>query len=307
VSRERWGTFSVADHKRPRAFVAEVLLYDRLVIPYPPTPEERERWTAQTWKPDLLDKKLEILGEEIAIRAPWNEWAEERYKSRMDAAKSVNFDGVYVVGEQDKVDAFHMTRMILAQDCRPALPKGVAKVWALAAYPSFDAYQRDKKQTAGGDPQEALAMILSNQFLVPESPGKSDDELLKQAVALAQRDDFKEKRATFHRWQEDIIEQEIPPDKAVEEMEEYLKQYNNIVKKAEGEVYWKYAFMAIPVALSIATAGLGAPLFVAGATGLISVAAFAKFDRKPKIDSGDCDAAAMIHDVQDHFKPTRRG
>jgi hypothetical protein len=34
---ELWGTFSVKDHLRERAFVAEVLLYDRLVIPRPPT------------------------------------------------------------------------------------------------------------------------------------------------------------------------------------------------------------------------------------------------------------------------------
>ena len=27
---ELWGTFSVRDHLRPRSFIAEVLLYDRL-------------------------------------------------------------------------------------------------------------------------------------------------------------------------------------------------------------------------------------------------------------------------------------
>jgi hypothetical protein len=45
-------------------------------------------------------------------------------------------------------------------------------------------------------------------------------------------------------------------------------------------------------------APLGTPFVVAGATGLLSVAAFAKLDRKPKIDAGECQAAAMIHDVQ---------
>ena len=30
---EIWGTFSVMDHLRPGAFLAEVVLYDRLVIP----------------------------------------------------------------------------------------------------------------------------------------------------------------------------------------------------------------------------------------------------------------------------------
>lgn len=301
MSRERWGTFSVADHLRPRAFVAEVLLYDRLVIPCPLTAEERARWTGLRWEPEQLDHKLEILGDEMTIRVPWDQWRQERYRTRLAAARHVNYDGINVLNEQGKVDPFHMTRMILAQDCRPELPKGVAKVWALAAYPSFNAYQEDENQKTREEQREKLAMVLTHQFLVPEDRGKSDDEMLKKAVELAKRDDFKEKRSKFHRWQEDIIEKEIPESKAVEEMEEYLGKYNGVVKQATKDVYWKYAFMVIPVAVGIATAPLGAPLVIAGATGLLSVAAFAKFERRPKIDAGECEAAAIIHDIQKNF------
>ena len=42
---ETWGTFAVDDHLGKRAFVADVLLYDRLVIPVPDA-RERERWIA---------------------------------------------------------------------------------------------------------------------------------------------------------------------------------------------------------------------------------------------------------------------
>lgn len=301
MSRERWGTFSVVDHQRSRAFVAVVLLYDRPVVPYPLNDEERSRWSAQQWKPDLLDAKLEILPEEMIIRAPWNGYTQERYKSRVAAAKDVSFDGKHVVEEQAKVDAFHMTRMVLAQDCRPTLPRSVTKVWALAAYPSLLSYQEDQPAQLKSDRQENLAMVLKRRFLVPESKNKSDDELLAQAVDLASRDEFKERRAKFHRWQEDIIEQEIPPKEAVAELEEHLKKFDAVVRKTNIETCLKFAFMAIPAAVGIATAGVGLPLVVAGASGLVSVASFACFDRKPKIDAGDCDAAAMIHDVQEHF------
>jgi hypothetical protein len=33
VTDELWGTFAVDDHLRPGAFIAEILLFDRLVIP----------------------------------------------------------------------------------------------------------------------------------------------------------------------------------------------------------------------------------------------------------------------------------
>jgi hypothetical protein len=301
MSRERWGTFSVVDHLQPRAFVAEALLYDRLIVPYPPNAEERARWSKQQREPDVLDAKLDVLPEDMVIRTPWNEFAQERYKSRVAVAKDVSFDGDHIVAEQPSVDALHMTRMILAQECRPKLPKGVTKVWAFAAYPSLMAYQKDQAEATKAERQEILAMVLRHRFLVPESEGKSDDELLAQAVALARRDDFKERRAKFHRWQEDIIEQEIAPAEAVAEMEELMQQFEAIAKKARIDTYWKFAFMAIPAAIGLATAGAGMPLVVAGASGLVSIAAFARFDRKPRIDAGDCDAAAMVHDVLQHF------
>ena len=33
---ERWATFAVNDHLQVKPFVADVLLYDKLVVPYPP-------------------------------------------------------------------------------------------------------------------------------------------------------------------------------------------------------------------------------------------------------------------------------
>jgi hypothetical protein len=41
---ERWGTFSVIDHKNAASLVPEVLLYDPLVIPVPSDDNENQRW-----------------------------------------------------------------------------------------------------------------------------------------------------------------------------------------------------------------------------------------------------------------------
>ena len=61
MSKQVWGTFSVKDHCDPNAFVAEVMLYDRLVIPVPPDAEERERWEKSGWQPDRLVLQREIV------------------------------------------------------------------------------------------------------------------------------------------------------------------------------------------------------------------------------------------------------
>lgn len=60
---ETWGTYSVRDHSRSRAFVADVLLYDRLMIPYPPNEAEVERWKTSGWDPDRLKTCLQTLGD----------------------------------------------------------------------------------------------------------------------------------------------------------------------------------------------------------------------------------------------------
>lgn len=50
------GTFAVDDHLREHASVAELVLFDRLVLPKPPEndTDEYARWTAFGWRPDDL-------------------------------------------------------------------------------------------------------------------------------------------------------------------------------------------------------------------------------------------------------------
>ena len=51
MSIERWGAYSVVDHKDARKLAADVLLYDRLVLPTPPD-QDRERWVKNKWDPE---------------------------------------------------------------------------------------------------------------------------------------------------------------------------------------------------------------------------------------------------------------
>ena len=302
MSRQRWGTFSVVDHQRPRAFVAEVLLYDKLIIPTPSDAAERARWRDIGRDPDRLDRSLDIL-DKTAIRVPWDEPKREAFNTRFASAKAAAFDADNLAqAKAAKVDSLYITRMLLAQDFLPEMPKGVI-AWPIAAYASCKDYRKDKARQTPAERKESLAMVLTHRFFVPEEPGKSDEEMLTKAVLLAQRDDFQQKRAKFHEWQDGIIRDGIPDAKAVEEMEDYLRQFDDIAKKAKADVYWRWAFMAIPALIATGTAGLGAPLVAAGAAGLISVAAFAKFDSKPKIEAGQYESAAMIHDVERTFRP----
>ena len=76
---QRWGAFSVVDHKDARALAADVLLYDRLVLPTP-ADWDMERWVRNKWDPEGLKLRMKQLGE-LAIPATWDldrqkQWAE---------------------------------------------------------------------------------------------------------------------------------------------------------------------------------------------------------------------------------------
>jgi hypothetical protein len=300
MTRERWGTFSVKDHKMPRAFVADVLLYDRLIIPTPSDPTERERWFSVGWSPDTLDKKLELLGDR-SIHVPWYQFREEEFMNRYKLNEGVLFDTNNISAAIDsKIDLLYMTRSVLANERLPKLPPGVSKIWPIAAYPAFYNYKEERTQKAIENKEEELAMMLSQRFLVPDDDGKSDDELLLQAIQLSSDDDFRKKRQALFEWQDGIIEQKIPAELAIKEMEDLLTQYNEILRKSRLKLTYKYAFLAIEVAVAIAGAKLGDPIATTAA--LAGITKFAVLDRKLDINAGDCKAAAMMHDFENKFK-----
>ena len=75
MSRQLWGTYSVNDHCIPSAFVADLVLYDRLVVPVPPSGDHAEfkRWQDNGWRPERLQRLLEVEGVGSFVRqVPWD-------------------------------------------------------------------------------------------------------------------------------------------------------------------------------------------------------------------------------------------
>jgi hypothetical protein len=287
----------------PAPFVSDVLLFDRLVIPVPPADGSDDKFW-EKFDPEQLRACLKILGvktdtqDGLALTVPWDDAKHKRFDTRMSHASALATQ--HRSPEQTYYnDPFQMTRQLIKDEFLPALPKGASKAWTVAAYRSSNAYRRE---LAKADPnrQRRVAALMSHRFLTPSEPDPKH-EILKRAVDLTTSKGFRDKRAAFYEWQEGIIEQEIADDKAVEEMEGLLKQYNDATRKAFKNVLLKYAFTVIPIGLGMTGAVIGGSttgLILAGSGGLVSVAKYWTFDRKPVIEAGDLDAAAMIHDAR---------
>jgi hypothetical protein len=88
---ERWGSLSVSDHIDTASLAANVLLYDRLVLPVmagQADRDERAYWKARGWNPDLQRKRLDQL-DELAICRPWNAERRATFKTRLAELKGL--------------------------------------------------------------------------------------------------------------------------------------------------------------------------------------------------------------------------
>lgn len=296
---ERWGTFSVIDHKNAAALVPEVLLYDRLVIPFPPDDVERKRWRDRGWEPELLDRRLEVLGG-LAVKASWDLERQKTFREWMGKLHTVQEDADGMVTEVEQQLPYILTRRILAQQ-PPVLPAGITRVVTVAAYQS----EADLKThfLLGARPAESeratLGFLLAHRFAVPadENPEKA----LRKAVDLTTKDDhFRENRRKLYAWQEEIVREGVTPEIAIQEMDQMIEAYNRSVERAIKTVYYKYAFTIAGIALGLAGAAIGNPLWTASS--LLSIVQFATLDRKPVIEAGENAPAAMFHDVEAKFR-----
>jgi hypothetical protein len=217
-----WGTFSVHDHLHDEAFLREVLVFDRLVIPYPDpeTPGEWARWErpdpsdlSVTWNPGLLKDILKILGTEaepghngahVAMRSMWNPatWGMVQSNAKIAELASGN--------------PYYATALGYAYGiAEPGLIPEVVE--AVAAYRSKKDWLRDTRPARTPDPAPALgadpkripvteALIqIPRPLMLPPADGKPMDKL-RAAVELSQDSDFQDARRAYFTWFRDFME-----------------------------------------------------------------------------------------------------
>jgi len=329
--REIWGTFSVRDHLVERAFIADVLLYDRLVIPTQPEGGDPKKWPAE-WDLARQQRLLGVLGE-LAVPIPWTEARRQHWQTRFDdvrreqrgSARTETVAGVAMdvgnaraAGEDDL--PYHVTRMVLADSAnapaddrlfRRLRATGKARpgseLEAVAAYPSFDAFSGDVPIAEPSAPAKAPmcppTAIFGWNFFVPASAngGEAEDlKLLEKAIRLAKRADYIELRGEFYKWLSDISEGLVPPPEARADMEKRIAEYQKLM---EGEEWKKRTRRAVKVADAFA-GGLGLVNEVAGAVteGFLGTAdIFAAEGGSPPGLTPRIKVAAMFHDTQRKF------
>jgi hypothetical protein len=332
---ELWGTFAVDDHLRPRAFVAEAILFDRLVIPMPPRGNEAAyaEWLQSGWQPGRLLEIRKRLGPQ-AIPVPWNDelrkrWREEYSPAVRRGPRQAELGGE-VVSEvrainnmPEGTDPKLLTRQVLANKLNDVLDDDadrelVREIRALdidpaatpevvVGYGSLANYQADlPAESAVGNQQTPPpgdgnpTLFVTWDFLVPEDSSLPDEDLLIKAVALNSKEEFRDSRRQFHEWRRKLAEKGVSVDQARSEMSRCLAVYNGIVAKERRRTRRLTALQAVAAAAPLADfIHMGVGVVAGAALGGASLLA-ERWYPHCRVSARNS-VAALIHDSREAF------
>lgn len=307
---ETWGVFSVTDHLNRRAFVADVLLYDRLVIPVPDA-NERKRWTDLGRQPDILKRKLDILeefagqtGHNLVERLNWTGDFRDILDSvypdeRLEARETVN-----------PARANALDRDILAEGMREGIFGKASTPEIVPAYTSYSAMNSELKseETVSADriarPDDRLVGVVGWEFFVPEDSALDDDSLLKKAVQLVQDEEFRVAREAFHELRREVTRLDASPDQFLEELKSKLSDYQKATARAararvKTTTLRAFALVGASVGLVAAIAAMPPVGIASAAVTLASVGV--DIGWRTPLRGQAPPAVAMFHDARKHF------
>jgi hypothetical protein len=262
VGREVWGTYSVRDHLHEHPWAADVLLYDRLVIPVPSSPGspgdpvEWARWEASGWQPERQQELLTVLGDR-AYPVPWtpflrDQWSALHTDAQAGLARQVGAEA----HRPTAANPYVATAMVLGQ----GLPSRVTAVTAVATYRSLADLEAAVALRQLGPyeplPGGQLTVVIGREFLAPDPAEFTDDRDLLRAALDIEDDDVRRRRAAYWRWQREFLRDGMFVDQdsiadALEEMQDLVADEQRAVRRSRIRLVTLFALATATAAAAL--------------------------------------------------------
>jgi hypothetical protein len=283
MSLQIWGCYSVADHLASRAFVADVLLYERLVIPVPPANDaaQLKEWKNAGWNPERQEELLEVLGGK-AMQVPWTASRRDEWQRRWSTALTAQEIHEVAAGP----NPYLVTRMQISEEVgKRAHEQHDVRALAIYADPvRFDSEWQIRKafpfvgrkrrvlgmsdqdepeapKDAVMPPEQAgLARFLVGKFVFPEDQTLADKDLLDRALQFAAAGKLAAWRTEFHGWLDNISKSEISDARIAREMGQLIDAYNRAVRSRKGATIVRQSATLVGSGVGIGAAIWGGPL-----------------------------------------------
>jgi len=304
--------------------VGDVLIYDRLIVPVP-AEGEAELWRKwqQRWNPSRQAELLGVIDAEspgLLYRVPWTAsddigWrAHAEREQRLSLGRAASDDVAQIqeakAADPDSVGQYAERRYLVDQvdprrdrELRGAVPPGDVEV--VTAYGSHHLFSRDVPLETEGDADADLTLLSAFAWplIVPSDSRRSDADLLKDALELANRDETRDYRLAFHRWRRDLPSG-ITTSDARKELEEMITRYGDAMRRARKRSRLR---MAAIVLVAGSAAGLAAAFADPAAAGPIAAsgAGLERYLQARKLQTRVPEylfAGALFHEARERFK-----
>lgn len=263
--KQRWAAFSVKAHRDLGSLAADILLYDRIILPVPEDDAESDRWMRKNWAPDkLAPLVVKAAGHIIAV--PWTAQLQREWKTRSDAMKSL-----------DKELSYGMTGVIYAsyppawQEISASLQPGeqpVRKPSLLAGFQSPGEAQAElglgpaevaKKETEPGGRGVDHVVALKVRHMVHEPDIPDYEEKFLAAVSLVENSRFQEARRNLFDWEDAMYADGWTPEEVEKELPGLEEAYRDAVRAANKHMVVRAVTTLLPGAAGWAVTAMGQP------------------------------------------------
>jgi hypothetical protein len=301
-----WGTYSVRDHTYEHPFVADVVLYDKLVVPVPPPPENPEhetewrRWEKAGWNPSLQQKLLAVLGERV-ITIPWDAEVRALYGQKREEERAAQGLSLSLSNPFAATGDVVLYRLVQTGQ----LHADAAAINAVATYRRLvdleNAIGLREVTEATRLPAGQAVAIVGRELLVPDSNHyKSDGDLLKAALELSAKTDIS-LRQDYWDWQQRFFSQQETDYRAIQnsvkDMADLLIQEQKNLRRERGRLTSIFVLTIGGIGLTLAGNPIG-PFALGGA--FVEVGKFVVSDLIPG-RSNSSSPAAVLYDSRPHL------
>jgi hypothetical protein len=280
---QRWGVFSVIDHKDEIRLATELMLYDKIAVPTPIERDKKDlkRWQEKGWEPKHLTEIIRRPNlKHLFIEAEWDLDRQKNWKIKFEQAKAAinKVNSKIQQGIDNRVAAAAAENAHRSKEERDAAIQAAAyaetkdevirhlnrkrtvaihygPVEFFAAYQSraeFEALHHTENSIQQG--VEHVNFLIRHRLAVPDLEPKV---LLDRVAELTSEPHFKERRRLFYDWQIDQLQRARDPETVVMELNQIVYDFNAAALANDQKCRWETVVTVMAVAGGAVTAWAG--------------------------------------------------
>ncbi|MDN3667510.1 hypothetical protein ACFFU1_09985 [Algibacter miyuki] len=313
MSYERWAVYSAKDHKKIKNIIVDLLLYDKIVLPTPVHNKTFEQWQKKEYDPELQQKRINQIGNELLVITRWDESLINKFSTRMaHLMKNKKYINSIIEGKETKIEGKdfinyesiplgYTTSLLKAkqkENIQHNIPSHLSKIDLIAPYYNLQELTQEMKISKRNDKIGQFGIILENELELPYHLG--NEETLENVIELVKSKKYKNARARLYKWQNEIFSSDYEPNEAIKALKIGTEELNDITKNAFKKTFKKSIFTFGSIGTSLVGAGFGEVTGLVSAG--ISTASFFIFDFNERLEPIKNSPFAIFYDIENKYK-----